>query len=325
MDQKSFVFLVKKYLSGNATSEEKNILENYDSKFVNETLPKRSVQEEADLEKELFDRIKRSIKTASEIKEPRRIYFNVYRIAASVTLLFCFGWFIYGNRYRIMEVISPIKNTTVTVERGKIKKLILEDGSLVILNAGSQLTFPDKFRGDSRTVTLSGEGYFNVTHHPDQPFIVNTTHLEVKVLGTRFNVSSYSESAATDVAVVSGRVSVQAKEEKNQNVILTPSQKVRYRISDRSLIREDTDSTDVMGWQHGELNFKNQAMGEVAKILERKYDIRIETDKVMENCRIYAKIGNDPAELTLNALATLLNAKLEIHNHSYKLTGAGCN
>jgi ferric-dicitrate binding protein FerR (iron transport regulator) len=324
MDRTSFLVLVNKYLSGKATARERDLLENYDSKFENEPTPSISSDQERELQSAIFARINSSIGQAGKVKPLHHTPFRIIKIAASIFLVFGLGWIAYSNWYRIAERIDPVSFLTASAGLGEIKKVSLADGTKVILNAESRLTYPSRFSGRLRRVSLKGEAYFKAAHNPAQPFIVNTSYLEVKVLGTRFNVNSYASSAATEVSVVSGSVAVQPNGRLNEGIVLKPQQKVRYLPSDGSLVSQSVDSTDVLAWQTGELNFKNQALSEVAAILERKYNIRISMDGSLANCKVYARIGNDPAQVTLNAIATLLDAKLEIHNHSYRLTGAGC-
>ena len=126
-----------------------------------------------------------------------------------------------------------------------------------------------------------------------------------------------------EVSVVTGKVAVDSNE-KGQSVLLTPQQKASYTVATGKLEKGECDSSDEIAWQNGILNFRNNSMKEVARVLERKFDISIQLDAKMENCNVYAQIGNEPVDLTLKALTRLMDAKLKKVNDTYHITGAGC-
>ncbi|RGX81184.1 FecR family protein [Bacteroides stercorirosoris] len=154
---------------------------------------------------------------------------------------------------------------------GERKRIQLPDGTLLTLNSCSRIRYPERFIDDERRVELEGEGYFQVYKNERQPFIVNTSRLNVRVLGTRFDVKSYSSDEIVSVDVESGKVQVDLPEAmmrlqaKEQVLINTASGEYSKRREERS----------VAVWRKGGLRFNSTPIRDVAKELERMYNCRI--------------------------------------------------
>ena len=325
MNKRSLTTLIKKFLKNRSTQEENEFLKAYDDSFENEPVPQLSESEEARLENEIFQRITSQIQYDREEKVSRHIQFRTMLMAASVVLALGIGWLFYSKWNSVLDIVSPVEYTELQVPAGKLSKITLADGTMVTLNAGSKLKYPNIFRGGIREVQLEGEGYFQVTKRPQQPFVVRTERLHVKVLGTSFNIRSYRQDARMEVSVVSGKVEVDSNEKGvGKSVLLTPQQKASYTVATGVLEKGICESADEIAWQNGVLNFRNNSMKEVARVLERKFDITIRLNAAMENCNVYAQIGNEPVDLTLKALTRLMDAKIKKVNDIYHITGAGC-
>jgi len=323
MNKELLTNLINKFLNNRTTQEENDFLKAYDDSFDKESTPEFSGNREKKLENEIFHRITSRIQSDREEKVIRQIQFRTLLMAASIVLALGIGWLSYTQWNSILNIVSPIKYTELQVPSGKLSKITLADGTQVTLNAGSKLKYPNKFRGTLREVRLEGEGFFQVTKRPDQPFVVRTEKLHVQVLGTSFNIRSYKEDTRMEVSVVTGKVAVDSNE-KGQSVLLTRQQKASYSVATGKLEKGECDSSDEIAWQNGILNFRNNSMKEVARVLERKFDIDIQLDANMENCNVYAQIGNEPVDLSLKALTRLMDAKLKKVNNTYHITGAGC-
>lgn len=324
MSKKLFIKLVRKYLSGTADKEEKEFLENYYTKFDEERRPELSLKDRDELHDELFLKINSRIdqeKRGGRVTE----LFRVYRIAALLLVGLGAGWLTYTAVDKEVGQ-KPEQLTEVIVPFGKIRTVTLEDGTKVTLNAGSRFRYPTDFGKDSvRQVYLDGEGFFKVTHRADQPFIVRSGKLDVRVLGTSFNVRSYQEDATMEVAVVTGKVAVQTVRKSNKDrVLLLPQEKVSYRVANGILQKEASDSTDILAWQKGLLHFRNQPLKEIVRVIERRYAVSVEINQPMEDCLVYATIGEEPAEQTLKAFSRLLNAKLSLKDGKYQFIGKRC-
>jgi len=163
--------------------------------------------------------------------------------------------------------IAQIKMDTLETPRGKSFQLLLADGTKVWLNAASRLVFPAAFNGTLREVFLEGEGYFEVTHKTEQPFIVHTGNATTTVLGTSFNVSAYGASVVTTLST--GKIKVAAGQ---QALVLQPDEQSTFNGQDGSLQKKMVDTRDFLAWVKGDLYFDAVSLKSITESLSRYYD-----------------------------------------------------
>lgn len=161
----------------------------------------------------------------------------------------------------------------IEVPKGQHVSLTLSDGTKVILNAESKLTYPSEFSGNERNVELHGEAFFEVTHNKKAPFIVKGSFLNVKVLGTKFNFRSYPNEKA-EVTLDEGKVEVESADLKDKK-ILSPGQQILYTPKEGMRLVNKTDVYLVKSWTTGELSFQNKRLDEICAELERKFNVHI--------------------------------------------------
>jgi ferric-dicitrate binding protein FerR (iron transport regulator) len=158
--------------------------------------------------------------------------------------------------------------------RGGGYNLRLSDGTGVWLNAGSSIRFPVAFAGNSRQVFLEGEAYFEVSHN-GEPFIVSTADMDVRVLGTSFNVSAYSDEDQFRTTLVEGKVSVELKAEEDalsKSLVLEPDHQAIYNRSESEILEVEVIAAQYTSWMRGKLEFHNESLEQVMKRLARWYD-----------------------------------------------------
>ena len=183
-------------------------------------------------------------------------------------------------------------------KKGERKSFQLPDGTMVILNADSHLILADDFGQKNRTVNLDGEAFFDVVHDKENPFIVHTAKMDVKVLGTEFNVNAYANGVVNETALIRGSIELTLNGEKKK-VILHPNQKfvIANALSSNSnasalspaslkstiteglqpvIIEKGYNSVAEISWTENKLVFVNEPFNEVIKKLERWYGISIE-------------------------------------------------
>ncbi|AXP79794.1 fec operon regulator FecR [Mariniflexile rhizosphaerae] len=166
---------------------------------------------------------------------------------------------------------------TLKIPYGKTFKVQLSDGSLVHLNAGSQLKYPNNFTESKRKVYLQGEAYFEVTPNKDKPFIVQTSDTDIQVLGTKFNVSAYPDEKLVATVLVEGSVKITEKEtNKSTNVILLPGQLALWNKTTEKINVTKVDVEDYTSWIEGKLVFESKTFEEMLRVLQRKYNVSIE-------------------------------------------------
>ena len=166
---------------------------------------------------------------------------------------------------------QQILTNNITTPRGGQYKLTLADGTNIWLNAASSLTYPSSFqKGKPRIVELSGEGFFEVTHNAQEPFIVHYGDgMEAVVLGTSFNINSYSDENATYTTLVKGSLSVQSPQEKKD--ILKPGQQSVFIQGKTSIITADIEET--VAWKEGWFLFNRLELQAIVRQLSRWYNI----------------------------------------------------
>lgn len=163
------------------------------------------------------------------------------------------------------------KYNTLTIPRGGEYKIMLEDGTKVLLNSDSKMVFPEAFGPDKRVIELTGEAYFQVTHDKSRPFIVKMYDMEVEVLGTSFNMRAYKEEGVFKTTLVEGKVKVSSKGLKK---VIIPGQQA-YISSDNNLKVKEVDINKEIAWTRGEFIFRNERLEDVLNTLSRWYDIEI--------------------------------------------------
>lgn len=172
---------------------------------------------------------------------------------------------------------DELKMNEVFVPFGTKTQLVLEDGTKVWLNAGSRMAFPTKFSQEKRTVFLEGEAYFEVAHHNDRPFFVNTSKIIIKVLGTKFNISAYNADQVTETVLVEGKVTVSEQSVLGfirNKVMLKPNQKASFYHDDHSMdVKNEPDIELAIAWIDGWFKFSQQNLSTVLDKLERYYNV----------------------------------------------------
>ena len=165
---------------------------------------------------------------------------------------------------------NPEYNTLVVPRQGEFQ-VVLADGSKVYLNAESEIRYPTFFAGGERRVYLKGEAFFEVTSDTSRPFIVNVGEMDVRVLGTRFNVNAYVPERAIRTTLVSGKVRVSDREDKAA-VVLEPGQQAVWKKN--GLTMREVDALAVSAWVDGKFYFEEgMTLEEITEQLQRWYDI----------------------------------------------------
>lgn len=173
-----------------------------------------------------------------------------------------------------LTYLEAIPQSSYYTERGVKGRVILPDGSAVWMNSDSKINFPEHFAQGVRRVNFEGEGYFEVAKNPDRPMVITTTRgTEVRVLGTRLYISSYSNEDAESVTLISGEVNV--KHGGDAEFSLRPMQTVCFRRQVQVPAVASSDTVSGLAWKRGELLFKEEPMAEVFKKLERWHGVDI--------------------------------------------------
>lgn len=229
------------------------------------------------------------------------------------------GWQGTGN---MRQVVTALK------ERRTVQ---MPDGTLVSLEQGSTLDYPDRFTGKTREVYLKGEAFFEVTNDPVHPFIVHTDLIKTTVLGTSFNVESYPEGKEARVVVVTGKVKVETVGEgkEQQEVVVIPNQRaVYYELPDR-LEKQEAPQEAIFCQQrrNGRFIYTGVAVARVVEDMQRFYHTSLELQGNVRNCIFHGHVHtSDDLDKVLSLIAIPLNASIrkDAATNRYIIYGGGC-
>lgn len=205
---------------------------------------------------------------------------------------------------------SAIAFAQIECPLGVRTKFLLPDGTTGYLNSGSRLKYPVQFIGE-RNVELSGEAFFDVIHHADIPFNVNTKNLNIKVLGTTFNVIAYEGEQIEEIVLQTGEVNISSRSG-NQLAALSYNQRMTLNIEKRTFTKEKVLASQYTSWKDGKLVFRNENMQQVARRLSRWYNAEVVVDdRMLEDYTFHATFMEEPLDevLKLLSLTTPLSYK----------------
>jgi transmembrane sensor len=269
--------------------------------------------------------------------------FRKLAVAALVTGITAGGIGWYFSVKPGKEAAAAIKQNEIAAEKGAKTQLVLPDGTKVWLNSDSRLTYDARFDDAVREVTLEGEGYFDVVKNPRRPFIVHTSGIDVRVLGTAFNVKSYPQEATIEATLIHGSIEVlNKKEPKAPKVILRPHEKLVFNKEDHAFVTtgrpvaplqskpttpkpaiaitslpKNIPDTAVIetSWVYNKLLFDGDTFRELAVKMERWFNVRISfKNEKVANYRLRGVFENENIGEALQALQF-------IASFSYKIKG----
>jgi ferric-dicitrate binding protein FerR (iron transport regulator) len=208
------------------------------------------------------------------------------------------------------QVEQPSEMNQLVVPYGKSSSLVLADGTKVWVNSGSRLIYPSVFAGDSREIYVEGEAFLDVSHDEGKPFVVRTSKMNVRVMGTRFNVTAFSGDSSQSVVLVSGSVRVSTSSGRGK-YDLTPNQRLANDIQTGYSSVEQVDAEEYTSWVDGYLSFRSRTLDDVLRQLQRYFNTKIDYDPgQVENIRVSGKLdlkcGIDEA-LEFISLTTTVN------------------
>lgn len=203
----------------------------------------------------------------------------------------------------------------IVVPSGKVFELTLSDGTHVWLNAGTKFKYPQYFVSslNKRVVELEGEAFFDVTENKEKPFIVKTLDINVKVLGTKFNVSAYKEDAEVKTVLVEGSVNVLDSKDSNNNQIIAPNQLISFDKKTNHLNTSNVNVDSYVSWIYNKLLFVNEPFEDIIKKIERSYGVRIYNEnKDLNAMRFYGEFDIEEVDDVFKTFSTSVPFKYRI-------------
>lgn len=205
---------------------------------------------------------------------------------------------------------------TVIVPYGKRTKITLSDNSTIWLNSGSKLIYPARFAKEKREVYLEGEAIFKVSHDEKHPFHVITRDMEVKVLGTVFNLSAYSDDPTTNTTLVCGSVELRYKGNSflgKSSEMMAPDMLAIYNSSTGTVKQTKVDTKLYTSWRDGYLVFEKHPLPEIIKKISRYYNVSVKlSDQTLANETFSGNLDlKKSATQVMEVIAEIINAKIE--------------
>jgi ferric-dicitrate binding protein FerR (iron transport regulator) len=197
----------------------------------------------------------------------------LWRYAAVVAIIIAAGCISYWQGE--VNVKDTFADISVEAPLGSKTKLYLPDGTLVWLNAGSRMTYSQGFGVDNRKVELEGEGYFEVKRNEKIPFFVKTKDLQLQVLGTKFNFRDYPEDHEVVVSLLEGKVGLNNLLREEKEAVLSPDERAVLNKANGLLTVESVTASNASQWTDGYLFFDEELLPDIAKELERSYNVKI--------------------------------------------------
>jgi len=370
MSNGRIIILLTRKLSGEASPEELDELftylqahpeEQYLFELVQEywTKPKGlSNHTEDDLLDQHFDSIieqateesdqeKQITTTRTPVIRMRGILKKV-SMAAAVILVISMSWIFYSN----FHSAKTTENNEVVAKPGAKSKMILPDGTTVWLNSGSRLIYSGNFKDSVRAVELDGEAFFDVVKDAKHPFIVHTSGIDIRVLGTAFNVKSYAADATIEATLIRGLIEVVKKNQpESPKVILRPHEKLIFNKDQQAITTSGyyTTAADIKNsrvvvlpkeisitpiprnkpdtalaetaWIYNKLVADGETFGEFSKKMERWYNVHfVFQDTKTAEYRFHSVFENENIEEALKALQLIASFNYKINDNEIKIS-----
>jgi ferric-dicitrate binding protein FerR (iron transport regulator) len=210
------------------------------------------------------------------------------------------------------DVLTAENNyNTISTPRGGQYKIILPDNSVVWLNAASSLRFPVAFTGDTRLVELSGEGYFEVAHNKQKPFIVASNNQQTVVKGTKFNMTAYPEDLKITTTLLEGSVLIKNMEPGyTEEMLLKPNEQSVLRHN--AIVKTNVAAADIVAWKDGKFVFNNTPLHTIMQQLARWYDVDVDYRTSVEGITFTGSVSRfDDIQDVLRKISLTESVKFE--------------
>jgi len=250
----------------------------------------------------------------------------IFMAAATVLIMVTAGYFThhYTEQRAEQELTANLASQELVTRDGERAVYTLNDGSRVILHAGSRLEVPNRFNENERELYLEGEAYFEVVNEPQKPFIVHSRNAYTRVLGTNFLVQAWTgQGENVEVIVTKGKVILGDNRQKGATgvleAIITQNQRGVLSGDEVPVVSDITDLDWYLGWTEGRLVFDDKPLNEIIPRLERWYAVKIQTEeKSIGAMKISAEIDySQPMMEVLKGIAMSLNLELEKEARAY--------
>lgn len=329
--------LLGRYLSGNTTDNERHIVEDWlkqseenriiyeEYKQVWEAAAVNQKDKTVDIDQG-WNELNRKIsvfETAATAGNRQRIFTKrTMYVLARIAAIFIIAFGLYYIFNTVVEKHQPANIVYTTTENAQ-QSIVLSDGSEIALNKVSEISYPDVFDADSRQINFEGEAFFNIAHNPDKPFIIKSGELQIEVLGTSFNLCTCPEGDEMTLYLESGKVLFSSIDMNDgsikEQMILTPGQKGIYNRNSGLICKSDFTGQNYLAWKTGIIAFEKTPLPEVFSVLEKTYELQIETDNSFDDLCLTARFENETPENIFETIHTIFGIDYTIKGQNIQL------
>lgn len=258
-----------------------------------------------------------SLKEQSKLaeKKPERISHKFYmafaRVAAILIIpLLLFSGFFFMKNIKEHKAATSVAECIITTKPGTRTKIQLDDGTMVWLNDGTTLKYPERFLNKERHVYVDGEAYFEVVSNPKQPFIVENPMMNTRVTGTKFNLNAYVNDNYFEATLIEGKIGL---EKDSHNYGMEQGFQFQYDQKAEKIVNHEVNTSISTAWIDGKLVLQNEPLGVAVKKLSRWYNVEIIIQSPeIEQYLLTATIQDEKPEQTFKLIAYALPIKYSI-------------
>lgn len=237
----------------------------------------------------------------------------IYKIAAVILIFLTIGGSIlfFQNNDEIISAQNEIFSKT------------LADGTEIVLNKNSEISFDKNYNKKERLVKLNGDAYFKVKYNKNKKFKVEIGNLIIEDIGTEFYINTNNKT--TEVIVKEGIVKTYFKNDTSHFIILNKNEKAIYRVSTNTISKSKITSENYLSWKTKSFKFENTSLLEIADYIENAYNVKIIFENSeLRKCKVTVSFENQSIESIMKVLETILDVEIEIKGNTIKIKGDSC-
>jgi len=338
MKQEDFQRILQNYLQGEATTEEKRLIDNWYNSMEG-SIYQHDFADESGLEGRLWSAISVRLQNSRNKYRTRKIlHWCTTGVAASIIIALT-GLYFAGYDNKVSKHVKTSEHKSsfswkyITNTKNVPELFVLPDLSKVTIEPGSKLRFSSAFDEVVREVYLEGEAFFEVSKNAERPFLVYANDVTTKVLGTSFTVKAMRQEEQVTIAVRTGKVSVYTNDKnkslsQNEEIILTPNQQVVVDQAKKKVSKKLVDNPQVIipAEEVSRMRFAEAPVTEIFKALEKVYGVEIVFDEdLLSSCELTTIIADKDIFSRLNIICDAIGASYVLENGTIIINSTGCN
>jgi transmembrane sensor len=312
--------LIRKYLNGRCSPAEINQVQDWYQSFEanQDPLVELDESERLVLRGLMLKQIRNNIQKTHQQQSSRQMKPLLYAwIGSAAAILVVLVWLTYykTEKSKEMEIEMTTANRDMVIKNltKTIHKHVLADGSEIWLRPGAQLTYTKDFGRNHRTVRMTGEAFFEIVKDPKHPFVIYSGEVITKVWGTSFRISDHK--GVTEIAVLTGKVSVTSQEVRGQSLMLQPNQKAVFFAASKAFRRETFENdTTILMWKKTDLFFDNTPLEDIVRTLNNQFGVNIRiADAALNTTVLSADFNEQSLPQVLEIIEKSLNVEYSIN------------